>query len=133
MQKRNSQRLPNAVKYIIAVGISAIVALFLSLITSAVLLASEDPTRHTSLYGEIIFCISMLLSALFGAKFSSSQKFLGGTVSSALLLLLVIAASFCFSGKAENGIAVAAAGVVCGIVGAFLGAREPKRKRRKTH
>ncbi len=132
MSKRTLEKLPTVTRAALAAAVSCLFALVLCLLFAAAASSLDDPTAHLSLYGEIIFAVTMLTCGLLGAKLSGDERFLSGMLSGGILLLFVIAASFAFPGGS-----FAKCAVLCGIgaflvsVGAILGAKEPKRKHRK--
>ena len=132
MSKRTLEKLPTVTRAALAAAASCLFALVLCLLFAAAASSLDDPTAHLSLYGEIIFAVTMLTCGLLGSKLSGDERFLSGMLSGGILLLFVIAASFAFPGGS-----FAKCAVLCGIgaflvsVGALLGAKEPKRKHRK--
>ena len=133
MSKRSLQKLPLAAASALTAGLGCLFALLLCLLFAAAASASEDPTAHLSLYGEITFALSMFFCGFVGAKLCEDTRFLRGVLSGAILLLIAITGSFAFGGNC--GFAKAA--VLCGIgaflccCGALLGAKEPKRRRKR--
>ena len=127
MSKRTLEKLPTVTRAALAAAASCLFALVLCLLFAAAASSLDDPTAHLSLYGEIIFAVTMLTCGLLGAKLSGDERFLSGMLSGGILLLFVIAASFAFPGGS-----FAKCAVLCGIgaflvsVGALLGAKEPK-------
>lgn len=133
MQKRSFSKLPAIVRYLTAMGMSFLFALVLCLVMSAVAKGSEDPTASLSLYGEIIFALSMLFCGFAGAKSGTDNKLADGILSSSLLLLTVLAVSLLFSGETSflKEVTIALIGYATAILGAFLGAPEKKRRRKR--
>ena len=133
MSKHGFSKLPAFARYLTAMGISFLFALVLCLVMSAVAKGSEDPTANLSLYGEIIFALSMLFCGFTGAKSGTDNKLTDGILSSSLLLLTVLAASLLFSGETSfaKEITLAIIGYATAILGAFLGATEKKRRRKR--
>ena len=126
MSKRTLEKLPTVTRAALAAAASCLVALVLCLLFAAAASSLDDPTAHLSLYGEIIFAVTMLTCGLLGAKLSGDERFLSGMLSGGILLLFVIAASFAFPGGS-----FAKCAVLCGI-GAFLvsvGALSARRSR----
>ena len=132
MSKRTLEKLPPVTLSALAAAACCLFALLLCLLFAAAASSLDDPTAHLALYGEIVFAVTMLLCGFVGAKLAPDARFLCGMLAGGILLLLTIAASFAFSGSS-----FARAAVLCGIgvflaaVGALLGAKEPKRKRRR--
>ena len=129
MSKRTLEKLPPVTLSALAAAACCLFALLLCLLFATAASSLDDPTAHLALYGEIVFAVTMLLCGFVGAKLAPDARFLCGMLAGGILLLLTIAA---FSGSS-----FARAAVLCGIgvflaaVGALLGAKEPKRKRRK--
>lgn len=132
MSKRALEKLPTVTLAAIAAAGCCLFALLFCLLFAAAAASLCDPTAHLALYGETVFAVSMLLCGFVGAKLSGDARFLCGMLSGGILLLFVIAASFAFGGGS-----FAKGAVLCGIgafltsVGALLGAKQPRRRRRR--
>lgn len=133
MPKHSFSKLPPFVRYLAIAAISLLFALSLCMIMSAVAKSSTDPTANLSLYGEITFAVSMLFCGFVGAKCGSESKLLSGILSSAILLLSVLAVSLFFSGETSvaKEIIVVAIGSASAALGAFAGASEKRRRRKR--
>ncbi|MBQ6614445.1 MAG: TIGR04086 family membrane protein [Clostridia bacterium] len=133
MPKHSFSKLPPFARYLTVSGISLLFASLLCLVMSFVAKSSGDPTANLSLYGEIIFALSMLFCGFTGAKSGSENKLLSGILSSALLLLIVFAVSLLFSGETSvaKEIILALIGSATACAGAFLGSSEKKRRRKR--
>ncbi len=132
MQKRAFERLPAIVRYITVTGSSLLFSAVCCLIMSAVAMSSDDPTADLWLYGRIIFVLSMLFCGFVGAKAGSGGRLLCGILSSLLLLATVISAAIALGNTnlADEAL-VATVGAAVAVVGALIGSREKKRKRRQ--
>ncbi len=132
MSKRFLNKLPFAAAAALTAGFGCLLSLILCLLFAAAASAAEDPTAHLSLYGEIVFALSMLFCGFVGARLCDGERFLRGILAGAILLLIAITGSFAFGGTSS----FAKIAVLCGVgaflccCGAVLGAKEPKRKRR---
>ena len=133
MQKHSFSKLPALARHLLAVCLSLLFSLILCLVMSAVAKRSSDPTAHLSLYGEIIFAFSMFFCSFVGAKSSADKKLLDGLLSSALLLLITFAVSLSFSGETSfaKEAALMLIGSATATLGAFSGATEKKRRRKR--
>ena len=132
MRKNSLSNLPPFVRYMVVSGSSLIFASVCSLIMGAVALASEDPTENLTLYGEIIFILSMFFCGFLGAKVAVDAKILCGILSAMLMLMIVIAASLAFGGVIiPKALIIAAIGAVAALSGAAIGSREKKRRRQR--
>ena len=132
MSKRTFDKLPSPARYLTVVGTSLITAVCLCLIMSGVAASSPNPTANLSLYGNIAFVISMFVCGFLGAKAATEGKFLCGILSAALMLTVIVAASIVFGGVSfSKETLLACIGVAAAIIGALLGAREKKRKRKR--
>ena len=124
MSKRTLEKLPTVTRAALAAAASCLFALVLCLLFAAAASSLDDPTAHLSLYGEIIFAVTMLTCGLLGAKLSGDERFLSGMLSGGILLLFVIAASFAFPGGSFAKCAVlCGSGAFLVSVGALLGAK----------
>lgn len=132
MRKNSLSNLPPFVRYMAVSGSSLIFASVCSFIMGAVAMASEDPTENLTLYGEIIFILSMFFCGFLGAKVAVDAKILCGILSAMLMLMIVIAASLAFGGVIiPKALIIAAIGAVAALSGAAIGSREKKRRRKR--
>ncbi len=132
MSKRTLEKLPPVTLSALAAAACCLFALLLCLLFAAAASSLDDPTAHLALYGEIVFAVTMLLCGFVGAKLAPDARFLCGMLAGGILLLLTIAASFAFGGgNFAKSAVLCGIGVFLAAVGALLGAKEPKRKRRK--
>lgn len=131
MSKRASEQRSILAVAAIAATAACLFALLLCLLLAAAASTLDDPTAYLGLYGALVFALSALLSGLLGARLAARERFLGGMLAGGILIACTIAASFAF---ADGSFTHAA--VLCGIgaflvsVGALLGAKERKRRRR---
>lgn len=132
MPKKSLKKLSFPARTAIALGVSVLLAFLACLLLAAVAMASEDPTAHLSIYGNAVFLLSMLFCGFFGARLAAENRFLCGLIAAGCLLLFAIAMHFALGeiGFAK-AFALAALGAFCGALGALLGAREKKRKRKR--
>lgn len=130
MPKRFIQKLPLIARAAIADGLSLLLAFVLCLLFAAIAMTSSDPTANLSLYGEILFLLSMLFCGFLGAKLSAENRFLGGmTAAGGLLLLIVIASLIIGTDSGSLFFVLSALGAFFGAIGALFGAKEKKRRR----
>lgn len=132
MPKTTLSKLPLVTRTALAVTATTLFALLVCLLVSAVAQTSDDPTAHLSLAGEIVCMLSMVLCGFLGAKLSAENRFACGLLAAGCLLLLVIAASIAFGGT--NFLKEVLLAVLCAFfaaLGALVGAREKKRKRKR--
>lgn len=131
MSKRSLAKLSPMTLAAITAAVCCIAAVLLCLLFAAAASSLDDPTAHLALYGEIVFAAVMLLCGFLGANLAGDARFLSGMLAGGILLLFTVAASFAFGGGN-----FAKSAVLCGIgaflaaVGALLGAREPRRRRK---
>ena len=132
MSKRTLSKLPLTAAAALTAAFGCLFALILCLLFAFAASAAEDPTAHLSLYGEIVFGLSMLFCGFVGARLCDGERFLRGILAGAMLLLAAVTGSFAFGGEGSFAkIAVLCsigAFLCCG--GALLGSKEPKRRRR---
>ena len=132
MRKNSLSNLPPFVRYMVVSGSSLIFASVCAVIMGAVAMASSDPTKNLTLYGEIIFILSMFFCGFLGAKTAVDAKFLCGILSATLMLLVVIAASLALGGNlVPKVMLIAGIGIVAALSGAVIGSREKKRRRKR--
>ena len=132
MPKHTFAKMTMTARTALAVGVTLIFALLCCLAFTLAAMASEDPTAHLSLYGEIAFALSLLFCGFFGAKIAADQRFTAGLLAAGVLLLAVIAASVAFGGSNfVKEVLLALLGCFMGALGALLGAKEPRRRRKR--
>ena len=132
MRKNSLSNLPPFVRYMVVSGSSLIFASVCAVIMGAVAMASSDPTKNLTLYGEIIFILSMFFCGFLGAKTAVDAKFLCGILSATLMLLVVVAASLALGGNlVPKVMLIAGIGIVAALLGAVIGSREKKRRRNR--
>ncbi len=130
MPKKSLRKLPLLLRTAIAVGSALLLAFFLSLLLAAIAMSCSDPTANLTLYGEILFLLSILLCGFLGARLAAENRFLGGLAAVGELLLLTVIASLVIGTDSGNLFFVLAAlGAFFGAIGALLGAKEKKRSR----
>jgi len=116
---------------------SLIFGILLLIATSAIVYATDDPTRFVLPTALTVLYISSFLGGLVSARSNRGSALLCGGLTSLMLLSLLFAASLCVSPALSadfglpmsfglRGIAMAAS-----LVGAFLGVGEKKSKKRK--
>ena len=132
MPKHSFKKLSMTARCAIVTAISIVFAFLLCLIMGAVAMASDDPTKNLTLYGEICFLAAMCFCGFLGAKTASENRFASGTVASGMLLLLVIAASVAFGGDGFlKELTLAILGAAVSATGAVIGSRETNRRHRR--
>lgn len=131
MPKHALEKLSLPMRTALVVGVTLVFALLACLIFAFVAGRSEDPTANLALYGEIAFALSMLLCGFLGAKIAFDKRFVSGLTAGGILLLLVIAASVAFGGTSfVKEVILAVLGAFIASMGALLGAKEKKRRRK---
>lgn len=132
MPKHTLEKMSLTVRTAITVGVTVVFAFILCLIMSAVANASDDPTKDLTLYGETAYGLSMLFCGFLGARLAADKRFICGVTAGGIMLLLVIALSIVFGGESfVKELILALLGAFIASVGAALGSREKKRKRKR--
>ncbi|MBQ4557299.1 MAG: hypothetical protein IJA60_06610 [Clostridia bacterium] len=132
MPKNTLEKMSLPIRTAITVGASLLFAFIICIIISAVAFLSDDPTKNLTLYGEIAFCITMLFCGFLGARIASDKRFASGVIASGIMLLIVITASIVFGGESfVKELILALLGAFIASVGAAIGSREKKRRRKR--
>lgn len=132
MPKHSFSKMSLLARCAIVTAISVVFAFALCMIMSAISMASDDPTKNLTLYGEICFGASMFFCGFLGAKTAAEDRFANGIISAGMMLVVVIAASIVFGGDSFlKEVIIAVLGLIASAAGAALGSRETKRKRRR--
>lgn len=131
MPKHAFQKLTTPARTAMVLAAVLVFALVGCLLLTLVACRSEDPTANLTLYGEVVFALSMLLCGFLGAKIAGEKRFICGLIAGGTLLLLTIAASIVFGGdNFIKEVILAALGAFFAAGGSLLGAKEPKRRRK---
>ena len=132
MPKHTFEKMSLPLRTAITAGVSLIFAFILCLIMSAVANASDDPTKNLTLYGEIAYGLSMLFCGFLGSRLAGENRFVCGVTAGGIMLLTIIALSIIFGGESfMKALILALLGAFIASVGAALGSREKKRKRKR--
>ena len=131
MPKHVFEKLPFFARCAIAAGVSAIFSIICCLAMSAIAFSGEDPTENLTLYGEVCYGITMLFCGFIGAKMGGETRFACGIASGGVLLLAIIISSFVLGGSGfARRFVLAALGALFASVGAILGSKAKKRRRK---
>ncbi len=131
MPKNIFGKLSFTARVAICICITVIFALTCCLGFAAAASAAEDPGKSLLLYGEICFCLTMLFCGFFGARTGGDRRFVGGITSSGIMLLTIAALSLLFDGTSTvKSLVLILLGAFFASLGALLGSKEKKRKRR---
>lgn len=131
MPKHTLSKLPLPARTSIALGVTFLFAFLGCLAFAATAQASEDPSANLSMYGKIVFALSMLLCGFTGAKLGSESRFTDGMLGVGVMLLFVIALSLAFGGTGfVKGILLVLLGAFMGAGGSLFGAKKTKRRKR---
>lgn len=132
MPKHSFSKMSLPARCAMVTVISVVFAFALCMIMSAVSMASDDPTKNLTLYGEICFGASMCFCGFLGAKTAAENRFASGIISGGMMLILVIAASIVFGGESfVKEAIIAVLGFITSAAGAALGSRETRRKHKR--
>ncbi len=116
----------------ISAGAGAMFALACSLLFALIASMSANPSANLTLYGEICFLTSMAFCGFFGAKMGDDSKFLCGIAAGGTMLAAVVMLALLFSsGGIVKALILSTLGMFMCAVGAAVGSREVKRKRRR--
>ena len=131
MPKHMFEKVSFSARCAICAGISALFAFVCCLVMAAIANASDDPTKNLTLYGEICYGVTMMFCGFLGAKMGGEKRFACGAVSSGVLLLAIVISSFALGGNTfARKFVLAAIGALIASVGAILGSKTKKRRRR---
>lgn len=132
MPRYSFKKMPLLTRSFIICGCSLILSLMLCIFASIIAKSSNNPSENLSLYGEICFLITMLFCGFSGAKTAVESRFASGIIPAAIMLAIIFATSLCFGGTSfMKEFILAIIGAVIAAAGAFMGAKEKKRGRRK--
>ncbi|MBQ5389900.1 MAG: YrzE family protein [Clostridia bacterium] len=130
MPKHLFGKLTLTARTALTVGIAMLFAISCCLLFCFVAKYSEDPTANLQLFGEIAFALSMLFCGFLGAKLAGENRFAAGMLASGVMLLPVTAAAVVCSTSFVRSAILLALGAFVAAIGALLGAKESKRRRK---
>lgn len=132
MPKNLFKKMSPTMRYATVMGISVIFALAACLIAAAIASKSDDPAKNLTLYGEICFGLTAFVCGFVGAKLGEENRFASGLLASTLLIIIITVISIFIGGSQFSKKALLfTLGIIMSAIGAVIGAKEKKRKRKK--
>lgn len=141
---RHTDRLgsftPRGVLCCSALGAAAslVCGILLGLVMALVLYRTADPARYVTPAALSVLYVSALLGGTIAYRANKRSALLCGAISGAILLAIMLLVSLPFGiGSSDHGIISAltlrALVIAASVVGAFMGAIEPSKKKRKNY